>query len=69
MNLVTERAGHVAKIEEGRGALKILTGKLKGKRPLGRFRHQWEDNIRMNLKEMAVNMSNLIDSLEWILKK
>ena len=43
-------AGHVARMEEGRSALKILTGKLTGKRPLGRSRRTWEVNIRMDLK-------------------
>ena len=36
-------------MEEGRSAFKILTGKPTGKRPLGRPRHRWEDNIRMDL--------------------
>ena len=39
-------AGHVARIEEGRRAFKILTGRPAGKRPLGRPRGRWEDNIR-----------------------
>ena len=43
-------AGHVARMVEGRSALKILTGKSTGKRPLGRPRRRWEDNIRMNLE-------------------
>ena len=43
-------AGHVAKIEEARSAVKILTGIPSGKRPLGRPLHRWEDNIRMGLK-------------------
>ena len=43
-------AGHVARMEEGSGALKILTGKPTGKRPLGRPRSRWEDNIRMDLE-------------------
>ena len=38
-------AGHVAKMGEGMSALQILTGKPPGKRPLGRPRHSWEDNI------------------------
>ena len=42
-------AGHVARMEEGRSAFKILTGKPIGKRPLGRPRRRWEDNIRMDL--------------------
>ena len=37
--------GHVARMEEGRSALKIFTGKPTGKRPLGRPRRRWEDNI------------------------
>ena len=43
-------AGHIARIEEGRPAFKILTGKPTGKRPLGRARRRWEGNIRMYLK-------------------
>ena len=38
-------AGHVARMEEGRSAFKILTSKPTGKRPLGRSRRRWEDNI------------------------
>ena len=38
-------------MKEGRSAFKILTGKPTGKRPLGRPRCRWEDNIRMNLKK------------------
>ena len=40
-------------MEESRSALKILTGKPTGKRPLGRPRRSWEDNIRLDLKEMG----------------
>ena len=39
---------------------RLLTGNLTGKRPLGRPKRRWEDNIRMNLKETAVNMTNWI---------
>ena len=45
-------AGHVARMEEGRSAFKILTGKPTGKRPLGRPRRRWEENIRMVLEEI-----------------
>ena len=38
-------AGHVARMEEGRSAYKILTNKPTGKRPLGRPRRRWEDNV------------------------
>ena len=47
-------AGQVARMEEGRSAFKILTGKPTGKRPLGRPRRSWEDNIRMNLEEIGI---------------
>ena len=42
-------------------AFKILTSKPTGKRPLGRRKYRWEDNIRMHLKEIGVNTKNLID--------
>jgi len=41
-------AGHVARIGERRGILQVLVGKPEGKRPLGRHRHRWEDNIKMD---------------------
>ena len=53
-------AGHLARMEEG--AFKILTGKHTRKRPLGRPRRRWDDNIRMYLKEMGINTRNLVDS-------
>ena len=53
-------AGHVARMEEGRSAFKILTGKPTGKRPLGRLRCRWEDNIRMDL-EIVINAGNWIN--------
>jgi hypothetical protein len=42
-------AGHVARMGEGRGVYRVLVGKSEGKRPLGRPRRRWEDNIRMDL--------------------
>ena len=57
-------AGHVARTEEGRSAFKILTGKPTGKRPLGRPRRRWEDNIRMDLQEIGINAGNWIDSAQ-----
>ena len=53
--------GHVAKMEEGRTVLKMLTGKPTGKRPLGRNRRRWEDNIRMDLEEIGINAGNWVD--------
>ena len=48
-------AGHVARMEEGRSVFKMLTGKPTRKRPLGRPTRRWEDNIRMNLKEIGID--------------
>jgi hypothetical protein len=44
--------GHVARMEEGRGAYMILVGRPAGRRPLGRPRRRWEDNIKMDLQEV-----------------
>ena len=55
-------AGHVARMEEGRSTFKILTNKPTGKGPLGRPRHRWEDNIRMDLEERGINAGNWVDS-------
>ena len=51
-------------VEEGRSALKMLVGRPTGKRPLGRSRRRWEDNIRMGLKEAGINTSNWVDSAQ-----
>ena len=51
-------------MEEGRRAFKTLKGKPTRKRPLGRPRLRWEDNIRINLKEIGVNTRDWIDSAE-----
>jgi hypothetical protein len=47
------RAGHVVRIQEGRGVNKVLVGKPEGKRPLGRPRRRWKDNIKMDLQEVG----------------
>jgi hypothetical protein len=52
-------AGHVACMGEGE-VYRVLVGRPKGKRPLGRPRHKWEDNIKMNLREIG------IDGVNWI---
>ena len=44
-------------MEGGRSAFEILTGKPTGKRPLGRLRRRWEDNIRMDLEEIGINVA------------
>jgi hypothetical protein len=45
-------AGLVARMGEGRGAYRILVGRSEGRRPLGRPRRRWEDNIKMDLQEV-----------------
>ena len=51
-------------MEEGGSAFKILTGKPTGKRPLGRPRRRWEDNIRMDLEEIGINTRNWVYSVQ-----
>ena len=51
-------------MEEDRSAFKILTGTPAGKRPLGRPMHRWEDNIRMDLKEIGINTRNWVDLVQ-----
>ncbi|KAJ4432681.1 hypothetical protein ANN_21304 [Periplaneta americana] len=46
-------AGHVARMGESRNAYRLLAGRPEGKRPLGRPRRRWEDNIKMNLREVG----------------
>ena len=53
-------AGHVARMGEERGAYRVLVGKPEGKRLLGRPRHRWLDNIRMDLQEVGYG------SVDWI---
>ena len=53
-----------ATMQECRSALKILTGTPTGKRPFGRPRRRWEDNIRMDLEEISINAGNFVDSAQ-----
>ncbi|KAJ4433494.1 hypothetical protein ANN_15798 [Periplaneta americana] len=53
-------AEHVARMCESRNAYRVLVGRPEGKRPLGRPRRRWEDNIKMDLREMGY------DDREWI---
>ena len=54
-----------ARMEEGMSAFKILTGKPTGKRPLGRPRCRWEENIRMDFEEISINAGNWVDSAQY----
>jgi hypothetical protein len=51
-------AGHVACMGEGRGVYRVLVGRTERKRLLGRPRHRWEDNIKMDLREIEINGPN-----------
>jgi hypothetical protein len=53
-------AGHVARMGTVRGAYSFLVGKPEGRRPLGRPRRRWEDNIKMDLGEIGFG------DVEWI---
>jgi len=46
-------AGHVARMGESRRVYRVLVGKPEGKIPLGKPRHRWEDNIKVDLKEVG----------------
>jgi len=46
-------AGHVARMGDRRGVYRVLVGKPKRKRTLGRYRLRWEDNIKMDLQEVG----------------
>jgi hypothetical protein len=50
--------GHVAYMEEGRGVHRVLVGRPDGKRSLGRPRHRWEDNIKLDTREIGINGVN-----------
>ena len=51
-------------MEEDRSAFKILTGKPTGKRPLGRLRRRWEDNIRIDLEKIDIHTRSWDDSAQ-----
>ena len=53
-------AGHVARMGEERVVYRVLVGKLEGRRPLGRPRHRWVDNIRTDLQEVGCGY------MDWI---
>jgi hypothetical protein len=62
-------AGHVARMGEGRGVYRVLIGRPEGKRPLGRPRRRWIDNIKMDLREIGIDGENWIrlaqDGVQW----
>ena len=50
----------MARMDEERGVYRVLVGKLEGRRPLGRLRRRWVDNIRMDLQEVGYG------DMDWI---
>jgi hypothetical protein len=61
--------GHMARMGEGRGVYRVLVGRPEGKRPLGRPRRRWEDNIKMDFRETGIDGANWIqlaqDRVQW----
>jgi transcription termination factor 2 len=53
-------AGHVARTGERRGVYRVLVGKPEGRKPLGRPRRRWKDNIKMDLQEVGC------EGMDWI---
>ena len=60
LNLRMRWTGHVARMGEESGVYRVLVGKPEGKRPLGRPRCRWVDNIRMDLQEVGCGY------MDWI---
>jgi hypothetical protein len=62
-------AGHVARMGERRSVYRILVWSPEGKRPLGKLRRRWEDNIKMNLRKIEIDGANWIrlaqDRVQW----
>jgi hypothetical protein len=54
------RAGHVARLRERRSLYCVLVGTPKGKRRLGRHRHRWEDNFKMDPQDVGCG------GMDWI---
>ena len=60
MKIKMRLGGHVARMRERRGEYRGLVGKPKGKRPLGRPRFRWDDNIKMDFQERGCG------GMDWI---
>jgi hypothetical protein len=62
-------AGHVARIGDGRRVYRVFVGRPEGKRPLGRPRSRWENNIKMDLRGICIDEANWIhlaqDRVQW----
>jgi len=62
-------AGQVARMGKGKVVYRVLMGRLEGKRPVGRPRRRWEDNIEMGLRKIGIDGANWIqlaqDRVQW----
>jgi hypothetical protein len=62
-------AGHVALMGKGRGVYRVLVGRVECKRPLGRPRNRWADNIKMGFRGIGIDGANWIrlarDRVQW----
>jgi hypothetical protein len=63
-------AGHVAYMGAGEGVYRVLVGRPEGKRPLGRLRRRWDDNIKMALRDIGTDGANWIqpgqNRVQWL---
>jgi hypothetical protein len=63
------KMGHVASMVEGRRVYRVMVGRPEGKRQLERPRHRWEDNIKMDLRDVGNDGTNWIwlsqDTSQW----
>jgi hypothetical protein len=50
---------------EGRGVYRVLVGRPEGKRPLGRPRSRWEDNIKMDIRETGIDVANWVQLAQY----
>ena len=57
--------GHVARMEQSRNAYRVIVGKSEGKRPLGRPRRRWEDNIKIDLRDVSCDPGVWIGLAEY----
>jgi hypothetical protein len=61
--------GHVVCMGEGRYVYRVLVGRPEGKKPLGRPRSRWEDNIKMDLREIGIDGANWVqlaqEGVQW----
>jgi hypothetical protein len=62
-------AGNVARLGQGRGDYRVLIGRPESERPLGRPKRRWEDNIKLDLREIGIDGANCIrlaqDRVQW----